>query len=89
MLSLAQVAIHRDPSWPKSREEDRLECSALNRMSRSQQTTSEEKAEDCDYQPEVVDNFKETVLFGHNRAVSHMKLQHEKDLFKLEGEKIP
>lgn len=58
-------------------------------MSRSQQTTSEEKAEDCDYQPEVVDNFKETVLSGHNRAVSHMKLQHEKDLFKLEGEKIP
>lgn len=58
-------------------------------MSRSQQTTSEEKAEDCDRRPEVVDDFKETVLSGHNRAVSHMKLQHEKDLCKLEGERIP
>lgn len=47
-------------------------------MSRSQQTTSEEKAEDCDCQPEVVGDFKETALSGHNRAVAHMKLQHEK-----------
>ena len=83
------MAIQGDPSWPTSREEDRLECSALNSMSRSHLTTSEEKAEDCDCQPEVVDDFKETVLSGHSRAVSHMKLQHKKDLCKLEGERIP
>lgn len=89
MLFLAQTAIHRDPSWPTSREEDRLECSALNSMSRSHQTASEEKAEDCDRQPEAVDDFKETVLSGHNREVAHMKLQHEKDLCKFEGERFP
>lgn len=77
------------PQLPTSGEEDRLEFSALNRMSRSQQTTSEEKAEDCDRQPEVVGDFKETALSGHNWAVAHMELQHEKDLCKLEGERIP